>query len=120
MAEEGVVLVIDDDESIRQLVQSVLEDEGCRVVTADSIEAAIHAIETFDVRLVLLDLLLEGESGQDFLDRRDELGSAHVPVVLLSGWDAPTGFPKGIVGHIAKPFDLDDLVRVVDEHLRPS
>jgi len=116
--DEGAVLLIDDDEGIREFVQSVLEDEGRRVVAAAGIDAAIEAVEAYDVWPVLLDLLLDGESGNDFLAQHAGHGLPLAPVVVLSGWDAPTEFPNGVAGHLLKPFDLDDVVRLVEEHLR--
>ena len=120
MGAKGVILVIDDDEAIRHLVQSVLEDEGHSVLGVAEINTALEAVETVDVRLILLDLILQGESGADFLDQYARKARSHAPVVLLSGWDVPTELPAGVAGHIVKPFDLDDLLRVVEEHLGPD
>ena len=67
MSSEPVILVVDDDPEIRRLVAGYLADQGMRTLTADDAEAARHRLGTTSVDLVVLDVMLPGESGLELL-----------------------------------------------------
>ena len=109
------ILVVDDDEAIRELVNTVLTDEGYTVVTAASGPAALDLTVQHRPALVLLDLHMPGMSGQavhQVLRRQwPELPVVYVTADLRGRWD---GSMLGAAAFLAKPFDLDDLLAIVE------
>lgn len=109
------VLVVEDEEELREMMRDALEMNGYTVVTADEGQAALDALERIEkVCLVLLDLLMPGMSGWEFFEKmraRPELAS--VPVVVHSS--APSRAPAGVTRVLQKPMDLERLLLVVRE-----
>ena len=111
------ILVVDDEEDIRELVAGILEDEGYVVRTAGNSDDAISAIETRRPQLVLLDIWLEG-SRLDGLALLDVIKVNHpdLPVVMISGHGnietAVAAIKQGAYDFIEKPFNADRLVVV--------
>jgi two-component system response regulator CpxR len=104
------VLVVDDDEAIRQVVSEVLRDEGYDVVCAENgVQALRELQEERHADLVLLDLMMPVMSGWEVLEQlqmSDEL--SRIPVVVISAMNAP-----GAQEYLAKPIDLDQLLATV-------
>ncbi len=111
------ILVVDDEEDIRQLVAGILEDEGYVVRTAANADDAITAITSRRPQLVLLDIWLEG-SRLDGLALLDVIKADHtdLPVVMISGHGnietAVAAIKQGAYDFIEKPFNADRLVVV--------
>jgi CheY-like chemotaxis protein len=112
------VLVVDDDEVIRQLITINLELEGFEVYEAvDGADALRKAIEVRPT-VITLDIMMPNMDGWEAAARlrRDPL-TAHVKVVLLSARaqeaDVRRGTRLGVDAYLTKPFDPDDLIDVV-------
>lgn len=112
------ILIVDDEEDIRDLVAGVLEDEGYAARTAGNATAALEAIAERRPSLVLLDVWLQGSSmdGLEILEeikRRDPT----IPVLMISGHGnidtAVAAIRKGAVDFIEKPFEADRLLHLV-------
>jgi CheY-like chemotaxis protein len=110
MAGRANVLVVDDDEAIRDVVAEVLREEGYDVVCAQNGVQALRELEgDGHTDLVLLDLMMPVMSGWEVLEEmqaNDRL--ARIPVVVVSAMSAP-----GVCEHLAKPIDLDRLLATV-------
>ena len=116
MGRDRCVLVVDDDPDIRDVVALVLEDEGFSVETAgDGAEALAKARER-PPSGILLDMMMPVMDGAAFLRAwRTEATGPRVPVVVMSANQKATdALSLGAVDFIPKPFDVDDLLRVVD------
>ncbi|MCK9496827.1 MAG: response regulator [Dehalococcoidia bacterium] len=116
----ATVHVIDDDQGIRLLVRDVLRDAGFEVATSATVHEAIAAIEDSEPDLLVLDLSLPDS---DLLQRVVDT-AADSCVLVLSGSVKleERAADLGADASLAKPFDLDDLLRVVtrlveDRHL---
>jgi CheY-like chemotaxis protein len=112
------VLLADDDEDIRETIESLLTLRGHRVVSArDGAEALERMRERNPPAMVLLDLMMPGMNGEEF--RAAQLADpalASVPVVVLSGaGHIPSTGPLGRVPVLAKPIDLDVLFSAVEQ-----
>lgn len=105
------MLVVDDDETIREVISEVLRDEGYEVACAANGAQALEAMEESGCpRLVLLDLMMPVMSGWEVLERmQSDPGLASVPVVVVSAMNAP-----GTCGHLGKPVDIESLLRTVE------
>jgi CheY-like chemotaxis protein len=88
VADEGSVLLVEDDEGVRAVLRKALEREGCRVVEAENGRAALEEVAKERPSLVLLDLVMPEMDGFEFLrelHRTDD--SRSVPVVVLTAKD---------------------------------
>jgi len=109
----GTVLVIDDDQGMRQVLKDFLERDGHRVVEAASGEAAVSVVEIESVDVVILDKEMPGMNGMDvlaYLHRR----FPSTPVILVTAFGGPRiaeeSFRRGAVEYIEKPFRLSNVV----------
>ncbi len=110
MADRASVLVVDDDQAIREIVAEVLRDEGYRVVCAENGKQALHELEgEKHPDLVLLDLMMPVMSGWEVLEEiQANEHLSRIPVVVVSAMGAP-----GVREHLAKPIDLQRLLDTV-------
>jgi len=112
------VLVVDDDDVIRQLIGVNLELEGFQVFTAVDGVDALARVRECDPVVVTLDIMMPRMDGWDAAARlRDDPATAHVKVVLLSARaqeaDIKRGTRLGVDAYLTKPFDPEELVAVV-------
>ncbi len=113
------ILVIDDDESITEVIQIVLEGEGYRVETSldgDCIPDFINGLPD----LILLDVLLQGEDGREICKQlKRNIRTARVPVIMLSAHSDANKVASvgGADGFLEKPFDVDVLIDMVEKYL---
>jgi two-component system OmpR family response regulator len=115
------VLVVDDEESITQLVSTVLRYEGFEVRCAADGRAAVRQARSFRPDLVVLDVMLPDWDGFEVYRRLTE-ETAQVPVLFLTARDAPAdrvhGLTLGADDYVGKPFSLEELVARVRAVLR--
>ena len=98
------VLVVDDEEDIRDALCEAIEMLGCRAITAADGAAALELLQTYRPCLIVLDLLMPVMTGQEMIEamrKRPEL--AALPVVVSTS--APARAPAG-VPILAKPIDI--------------
>jgi CheY-like chemotaxis protein len=117
------ILVVEDDTSIRDMLTDVLEDEGYRVIRAASgCEALVQLRERRPPpHLILLDLMLPHMNGWDFCEewRRDpQLADIPVVIVSASSHIRERQLPCDIAACLAKPFELDTLLEIVERYSR--
>lgn len=112
-----MVLLVDDDEDIRQAIGDLLRVKGYAVITAaDGAEALSVLANPARPCIVLLDLVMPGMDGWKFLAVvQTDPGLSAIPVCIMSA-HAATHAPSGCAALLHKPFELDDLLRIVSEH----
>jgi len=110
------ILVVEDEALIRHLVVDTLTDEGHTVTAAPSGEEALDRLDAHQPDLLIIDLRMPGMDGQEFVRRQREHGTS-IPVVVLSGSSEArqVGREIGALAVIRKPFDLEELVRIVKQ-----
>ena len=111
------ILIVDDDASIREITQLALEANGFEVATAASGQHALDALARHPADAILLDVRMPFMSGAEFARRYRELNASPAPIVVLTAGrdgDAVTDVLRGS-RHVEKPFDVDDLVRTINE-----
>jgi excisionase family DNA binding protein len=109
------VLLVDDDERMRELVRTQLEREGYTVQEAASADEGLAAIESQKPELVLLDVMMPHVDGWEMLRRIQERhGAGAIPVLMFSGQVDDEGrrqaASSGARGFVGKGFDLQELV----------
>ena len=118
-----VILVVDDDETVRQVVRAVLTADGYAILDAPDGHKALNLWASLGgyIDLVLTDFNMPGMSGTDLavtLWAQD----AHVPVIYMSGWSeldiALEHLQTKHVGFLAKPFTMAVLIETVAKGLR--
>jgi len=109
-----VVLIVDDDERLREYVRVNLEMEGYRVQEAGSAEEGMGVLDDLRPDLVLLDVMMPKVDGWEMLQRMHERhGVGSIPVVMFSGKvdeGAGEAAERGAQGFIGKPFDPHELI----------
>jgi CheY-like chemotaxis protein len=116
-----MVLLVDDDEDLRDSIADLLRQRGYFVETAEDGHAALATIAAHRTPcVVLLDLVMPGMDGWKFLGivQADPQMSS-IPIVIASA-HAATHAPAGTAGVLRKPFDLDELFAVVERHCGPA
>ncbi len=114
--QEGpLVLIVDDDERVREYVRVNLELEGYSVREAGSAEEGLAALEDEPPALILLDVMMPEVDGWEMLRRmRERHGVEAIPVIMFSGKvdgeSAAEATSRGARGFIGKPFDPQQLV----------
>ena len=118
----SLILVIDDEEPVREAVTDILESVGIRVITAADGEAgvALYRERRAEIRLVLLDLSMPGLSGVETFHELQKI-DPNVAVILSSGYnrnEATRRFAdQGLTGFLQKPYDAETLIDKIQQHL---
>ena len=108
------VLVVDDDPFIRGFIQATLQAEGYAVAAASNGQEALERIERHPPAMVLLDLSMPVMNGWQLQERLRERGLPIPLVFMTAGYHAQEEAERhGAAGHLAKPFELDELLQVV-------
>ncbi len=119
------ILVVDDEEDIRDLISGILRDEGYETRLAGDSDGAIAAVRARRPQLVILDIWLQG-SRMDGIHVLDHIKREHadLPVVMISGHGtietAVASIKKGAYDFIEKPFKADRLLHVVERALEAA
>ena len=121
MAQAPLVLIVDDDQALRDLIREILIDVGYRAVTAANGSIGLATFRSAEPDLVLLDVAMPVMDGLTFLRRRsDEACRPTVPVVVMSAENREREARRlGAQQFVAKPFDVEDILDVVERWLRP-
>lgn len=116
------ILIVDDEQDIREIVSGILEDEGYQTRMAHNSDSALAAISDRVPRMIFLDIWLQ-DSTLDGLSLLDEIQAQHpgLPVVMISGHGnietAVSAIRRGAYDYIEKPFKSDRLILVAERAL---
>lgn len=121
MATSEPVLVVDDDESIREFVSVALADEGYTVLTARDGAAALQAVHRQRPGVILLDMRMPVMDGWEFSRVYRATPPPHAPIIVVTAARdaADRAAQIDADGYLAKPFDLLDLIAMVERYLGP-
>lgn len=117
------ILIVDDDLSLREVLEIALVKKGHSVWTAPDSATALAVLHKESISLILLDLRLGQESGIDLLERIRETWT-EIPVLMVTAYadakSAITAMKHGAKDYISKPFELDDLLYTVERTLETA
>ena len=109
------VLVVEDDQSIGELLSTVLVDEGYEVRLATGGRQALGLVDAWRPNLILLDLTMNDMDGWTFRNEQERHGLADVPVLVLTGATDPEAQARALSAPVLlKPFLLDELLQSVE------
>ena len=109
------ILIVEDEDDIREMIGGILQDEGYEVRMTGTSEAALAAVKSRKPSLMVLDVWLKGSS-MDGIELLDTLKATHpnLPVIIISGHGtvetAVSAIRKGAYDYIVKPFKADKLL----------
>ncbi len=121
MGENARILVVDDDESIRKILSTILEDEGYNVETARTGREAIEKTKTKFYNLAMIDIRLPDLEGTKLLTRMKDTTPKMIKIIV-------TGYPslqnaieavnKGADSYILKPFNIEKVLKTIRANLK--
>ena len=125
MERRDTILVVDDTADVADLLRGVLTGAGYRVLVAPTLDVGLTILAAFVVRLVLIDAPTPADSDADagkFWAELDRLAHAagKTPLIVYADADPERYAAYGYAAHLAKPLDLDALVRTVAGLLPPA
>ena len=116
------ILVVDDDEGIRSLVKKYLNENNFLVTTAKNAEDATEKIKVIDFDIIILDIMMPGKSGLQFI--QEKKGKLLTPVILLTAKgtadERVTGLEIGADDYLPKPFEPKELVLRIKNILKKT
>jgi len=116
------ILVVDDDDRLRELLRKFLSENGFLVATASDVADARTKLHTLTFDLIVLDLMMPGESGLDFAEDLRRRGT--VPTLMLTAMGEPedriAGLERGADDYLPKPFEPRELVARIQNILKRS
>ncbi len=117
------ILVIEDDETVRDVLRSFLGEKGFEVTLAENGEAGLDMLRAEKFDLILTDLVMPGITGMDVL-REVTAARISAPVIVMTAFGtvqtAVEAMRIGAFDYITKPFNLDELMIVLDKALSVS
>lgn len=119
----GTALVVEDCLTDLQIITKCLQQEGIKVLTADSGEEALTKLSSQKPDVIVLDVVLPGRSGFEVCrDIKDAANTKNIPVVICSTksgeMDKFWGMRQGADAYISKPIDQAELLRTVKQLIR--
>jgi len=114
------ILIVDDEEVLRDVLDAVLRREGFDIFTAASGEEALSMLDSEEIDLIILDVMLPGISGIDTM-RAIRISNPHLPVIIITAFSSIDGaidaMKQGAFHYIPKPFKNEEVVLTVNKAL---
>ena len=106
------ILIVDDDDRIRELIKQYLNDNSYLVTTSNSAEDAKEKVNILKFDIIVLDIMMPGKSGLEFTNENKK--KINTPIILLTAKGEPSdrieGLETGADDYLAKPFEPRELV----------
>ena len=116
------ILVVDDDDGIRELVKQFLNKNDYLVTTANSSEDALEKVNIIKFDLIVLDIMMPGKSGLEFTNENKK--KINTPIILLTAKgetsDRVEGLEIGADDYLAKPFEPKELILRINNILNKT
>jgi len=121
MGETARILIIDDDENIRKVLTTILEDEGYDVESVDTAKKAIERTRRKFYNLALVDIRLPDMEGIELLTRMKNT-TPKIRKIIITGYptlqNAVEAVNRGADAYILKPFDMEKVLAEIKEQLK--
>ncbi|MEF8878888.1 MAG: response regulator [Candidatus Thermoplasmatota archaeon] len=118
MEKTKTILVVDDEEDIRETVKMILEPRGYNVITASDGDECLRKVEESNPDLVLLDIMMPGTPVSEIIDQIKDIKIAFMSVVRISeARKQGLTTHENVVDFFQKPFNVGDLLSRVKLHV---
>ena len=121
MDETTRILIIDDDENIRKVLATILEEEGYEVESVDTAKKAIEKTRRKFYNIALIDIRLPDMEGIELLTRMKDT-TPKIRKIIITGYptlqNAVEAVNRGADAYIMKPFDMEKVLKEIKEQLR--
>ena len=121
MGENARILIIDDDENIRKVLTTILEDEGYDVESVDTAKKAIERTRRKSYNLALIDIRLPDMEGIELLTRMKNT-TPKIRKIIITGYptlqNAVEAVNRGADAYILKPFDMEKVLEEIKDQLK--
>jgi DNA-binding NtrC family response regulator len=121
MVETARILIIDDDENIRKVLETILTDEGYSVETAETAKKGIEKSEKVFFNLALIDVRLPDMEGIELLSKLRST-KPKMRKIIVTGYptlqNAIAAVNKGADAYVMKPFDVEKILQTIKEQLK--
>ncbi len=118
---DQVILIVDDEEGVRDGLSELLKDEGYTVLCAEDGEEALKILRTTSIDLILTDMRMPGMSGIDLLKKVHEINDK-LGVIILTGYGEIESYIEamsfGAMEYVSKPFKANELRFIVSKILQ--
>jgi DNA-binding NtrC family response regulator len=120
MGESARILIVDDDENIRKVLTTILEDEGYIIESVDTGKKAIERTKRKAYNLALIDIRLPDMEGIELLTRMKDT-TPKMRKIIITGYptiqNAIEAVNRGAEAYIVKPFDMEKALRTIEDQL---
>lgn len=120
---EQIILIVDDEEGLREGLGKLLEEEGYGVLSAETGEEALEILQQSHIDLVLTDMRMPGMGGIELLKKIRELYE-DIGVIILTGYGQIESYIEamnfGAIEYVSKPFKVDELKFIVNKVLNTN
>ncbi|MDR7855946.1 response regulator transcription factor [Tissierella sp.] len=117
------ILIVDDNEKIRKLIEIYLKREGLKIFHGEDGEAALDILENIKIDLIIADIMMPNMDGYELVEEL-RMANYNLPILMVTAKntypDKKTGFELGADDYMTKPIDMDELVLRVKALLRRS
>ena len=121
MGESARILIVDDDENIRKVLTTILEDEGYIIESVDTGKKAIERTKRKAYNLALIDIRLPDIEGIELLTRMKDT-TPKMRKIIITGYptiqNAIEAVNRGAEAYIVKPFDMEKALRTIEDQLK--
>ena len=121
MVESARILIVDDDENIRKVLQAILEDEGYAIETAETAKKGIEKSEKAFYNLALIDVRLPDMEGIELLSKLRSF-KPKMRKIIVTGYptlqNAISAVNKGADAYVMKPFEVEKILQTIREQLK--
>ena len=118
-----VILIVDDEEGLREGLSKLLESEGYAALSAESGEQALEILQQSHIDLVLTDMRMPGMDGIELLKKTRER-HPNVGVIILTGYGQIESYIEamnfGAIEYVSKPFKVNELKFIINKVLNNS
>ena len=115
------ILIVDDDENIRKVLETILEDEGYTVESADTAKKGIEKSEKSFYNLALIDVRLPDMEGIELLAKMRDT-KPKMRKIIITGYptlqNAVAAVNKGADAYVMKPFDVEKILQTIRDQLK--
>lgn len=117
------ILIVDDNEKIRKLIEIYLKREGFKIFHGEDGEAALDILDNMKIDLIIADIMMPNMDGYELIEEL-RMANYNLPILMVTAKntypDKKMGFELGADDYMTKPIDMDELVLRVKALLRRS